>query len=163
MSNPGILKGRIYQVIFEHGPKTYEELKVYIPDIVRKLVAQCINNDKRHNAPEANVFRIVAYQRNFGKKGDMSPIFGLGPGPDVEKPEAQTNAVAGKWRDMRDRVKEDTTLTEAERIEKLDELLAEQSAGLEADRVASSVFANMFNLAPAVDIPSVGKKVVKQF
>jgi hypothetical protein len=85
--NPGVLKGRIYQVIFEHGPMTYEALLRYIPDALIKKIKDCIVNDRFMNKSNGRkVFRVVAYEAHRGTGGSFHPVIGLGNEPDEPPP-----------------------------------------------------------------------------
>lgn len=86
-SNPGVLKGRIYQAIFEHGPMTYEALLQYIPDAIIRKIRDCVINDRFLNKTNGKkVFQIVGYAPHRGTGGSRHPIIGIGTGPDAPLP-----------------------------------------------------------------------------
>lgn len=155
------LKGRIYQVLFEHGPKTYADLLPYLPGLTVYNLQRSINHDKRQYAPERNTFRVVGYHRNIGKQGDMSPIIGLGPGPDVPKPIVEANKEAGRRKTQRVSVRRayrddpaqcETALAALHRRHT-------EEANDGPDR-AARVFASMF-LPPPAPVPKIPRRVYK--
>jgi hypothetical protein len=150
----GFLKGRLYQVLFEHGPKTYEELCVLLPGLTAVAIRRSINHDKRRHAPERNTFRITAYHRNIGRKADMSPIIGLGPGEDAPKPVVASAKEASRRRTER------VSIARAHRDDPrraAEELACLQYRHLQEANTADRperVFASMFAPPPAPPTPT---------
>ncbi len=138
MSNPFVLKGRIYQVIFERGPLMYEEILKFIPDTSLKNLRDCIVMDRFNNKDNGKkVFRITGYKPMRGKGGPPRPIIGLGPEPDVQAPVIKNAANAAKRR--------------------YDEKVHGVTPAVRAERV----FANMFSEPTPVKVEPMARRIYK--
>lgn len=99
MSNPFVLKGRIYQVLFERGPMLYEDILKFIPDASIKKLRDCIVMDRFNNKDNGKkVFRVVKYLPTRGTGGSQRPVIGLGSEPDVAPPVIKNAANDAKRR-----------------------------------------------------------------
>lgn len=146
MTNPGILKGRIYQVIFEHGPQTYEGLMKYIPGVVIKNIRTCVSNDRFANKDNGKkVFRVIGYEPTRGKGGSPQPIFALGNEPDVESPvidNAHRDANGRYY--AKKRIERDDSKTEEEKAVELAILIRDQEQQDRQLARSALVFQSMF-------------------
>lgn len=146
MSNPGVLKGRIYQVLFEHGPMTYAALLKYIPDAVIRKIQNCVINDRFANKTNGKkVFRVIGYEPTRGKGGSPQPIIALGNEPDVESP-----VISNAHRDAngryyaRKRIERDESLTEEEKAVEAAIVLRDQQQQDKQLARSALVFQSMF-------------------
>jgi hypothetical protein len=153
MPNPAILKGRLYQVIHEHGPMTYEALAQYMQDVSVENIKSCINEDRRKRIKK--VFRVVDWRRNIGVRGRPSPIVGLGPEPDAPLPDFTNQHLLAQRRYNEKRaIKQDTTMTESVREEVIKEIEVVQATEVNAGHVGTMVFDSMFAPPTPVKLPS---------
>lgn len=72
------------QAIREHGPLSAAELAETL-QISRQSVDASMNAARTKFG--SGMFRITAWRRNIGRGGREIPVYGLGPGRDVQRPE----------------------------------------------------------------------------
>lgn len=156
----GFIKGRIYQVLLEHGPMTYGMLVEYAPGLTVANIKECVTYDKRHNAPERNTFRVVGYHQNLGKGGDLSPIIGLGAGLDAPKPEVDKVRDASRRACERAKVQRAHRENPEEAAVEIAKVRYQQAQATNADP-GSRVFASMFAAPPVPPPMKVTRRIYK--
>lgn len=132
MPNPAILKGRIYQVIFEHGPMTYAKLATYLTDVSEERIKGCINEDRRKRI--AKTFRVEDWHRNLEVRGRASPVIAIGKGEDAPLPDFADRLLEANQRYNKKRTKQTKQ---------------------EVETTVSLVFANMFAPTAPIELKGV--------
>ena len=105
MPMPAYTRTAIQQAIREHGPLSAAELAAVL-ELTRRSVDASLNAAREKFGTQ--YFRIAAYRRQAtGKGGREIPVYGLGPEPDVPRPELGAAAhrevkqrYAEKYRDV---------------------------------------------------------------
>lgn len=86
MTRPSRTRDAILATLAAVGHMTATELAEHL-GLTRGAVVHCIG---RVRGQKLRVLRIVSWQRQERSHGDMSPVYGLGRGPDAPKPPALT-------------------------------------------------------------------------